>query len=90
MMPHLAGNPLGPGKNISFPSGNLSCLITSVLIGRDTLLRDNPISYPVQNGRAVEEIPAVTVSIALPVPQPVEKQVRQMRTATLKRENLQT
>jgi hypothetical protein len=43
-------------------------LIPSVLIGRDTLLRDNPICYPVQNGRDVLEIPAVNVNIALPVP----------------------
>jgi hypothetical protein len=56
------------------PEVEISCLVPSVLIGRDTLLRDNPISYPVQNGRDVEEIPAVTVSIALPVLRPVEMQ----------------
>jgi hypothetical protein len=72
------------------PEVEISCLITTVLIGRDTLLRDNPISYPVQNGREVEEIPAVTVSIALPVPQPVEKQVPTDEDGNPERENLQT
>ena len=38
----------------------------------NTLLRDNPVCFPVQNGGEVVEIPAVTVSIALPVSQPVE------------------
>jgi hypothetical protein len=52
----------------------ISCLIPSVLIGRDTLLRDNPICFPVQNGREVVEIPAITVSIALPVSQPIENE----------------
>jgi hypothetical protein len=46
------------------------CLIPSVLIGRDTLLRDNPICYPVQNGAEVVEIPAATVNVALPIPVP--------------------
>ena len=55
------------------PEAEISCLISSVLIGRDTLLRDNPICFPVQNERGVMEIPTVTVSIALPVPQPIEK-----------------
>lgn len=50
------------------PEGEISCLIPSVLIGRDTLLRDNPVCYPVQNDKDVLEIPAVTVSIAMPVP----------------------
>ena len=33
------------------PEGEISGLIPTVLIGRDTLLRDNPICYPVQNLR---------------------------------------
>jgi hypothetical protein len=55
------------------PEAEISCLISSVLIGRDTLLRDNPICFPVQNGREVVEVPAVTVNIALPLSQPIEK-----------------
>jgi hypothetical protein len=47
---------------------SISCLNTSVLIGKDTLLRDNPICFPVKNGNETTEIPAVTVSVALPVP----------------------
>jgi hypothetical protein len=56
------------------PEGEISGLIPTVLIGRDTLLRDNPICYPVQNLKEVVEIQAVTVSVALPVPQPVENE----------------
>jgi hypothetical protein len=36
------------------------------LIGADTILQDNPVSYPVQNGRDVVETPSVTVTISLP------------------------
>jgi len=50
------------------PETAFSCIVGSVLIGRETLLRDNPVCFPVQNGREVQEIPAVTLSIALPVP----------------------
>jgi hypothetical protein len=64
------------------PEGEISCLISSVLIGRDTLLRENPICYPVQNGREVVEIPALTVSIALPVPHPAGPQKTEEATAT--------
>lgn len=49
-------------------------LIPSTVIGGDTLLRDNPVSYPVQNGRETVEILAVTLSIAFPVPHPAAKE----------------
>lgn len=41
--------------------------IPSVVIGADTLLRDNPISFPVHNGKEPVETPAVTVTIAVPL-----------------------
>jgi hypothetical protein len=56
------------------PEREISCLISSVLIGRDTLLRDNPVCYPVQNGRDAVEVPAIVVSIALPAPQATQKE----------------
>ncbi len=56
------------------PEREISCLISSVLIGRETLLRENPVCYPIQNGREVVEIPALTVSIALPLPHFTELQ----------------
>jgi hypothetical protein len=59
-------------KKHIIPESEISCLNPSVLIGRDTLLRDNPICFPVKNGKDVIEIPAVTVSVALPVPLPTE------------------
>lgn len=40
--------------------------LSSVLIGADTILRDNPLSYPVQDGREAREIPAVIVPVPLP------------------------
>lgn len=41
--------------------------IPSVFIGADTLLRDNPISYPVRDAKRGEwELPAVVVTIAAP------------------------
>ena len=45
--------------------------IPSTVIGGDTLLRDNPVCFLVQNGREIVEIPAVTVNVALPVQHPV-------------------
>jgi len=41
--------------------------LPSVVIGADTILRDNPISYPVQDGNGeLTDMPAVTVTIAVP------------------------
>jgi riboflavin biosynthesis pyrimidine reductase len=41
--------------------------LSTILIGGDTLLRDNPPSYPVQDGREARETPAAIVSVPLPV-----------------------
>jgi hypothetical protein len=41
-------------------------LIPTVLIGGDTILRENPPSYPVQNGSTERDTPAVIVTIPLP------------------------
>lgn len=41
--------------------------LDSVLIGSDTLLRDNPVSFPVQYGKDTVEQPAIEITIALPV-----------------------
>jgi hypothetical protein len=49
---------------------DIMALIPSTVIGGDTLLRDNPVCYPVQNGRETVEIPALTVNVALPVQHP--------------------
>lgn len=41
--------------------------LSYVVIGVDTVLRDNPISYPVQDGPGnLTDTPAVTVTVALP------------------------
>ena len=42
--------------------------LPSVVIGADTILRDNPISYPVQDGGGEpRDIPAVTITVAVPI-----------------------
>jgi hypothetical protein len=56
------------------PQAGISFLISSVLVGRDALLQDNPICFRVQNGKGIAETPTLTVSIALPVPQPIKEQ----------------
>lgn len=44
--------------------------IPSTVIGGDTLLRDNPVSFPVQDGKiGLVERPAITVAIAAPLPE---------------------
>jgi hypothetical protein len=40
----------------------ISCSIPSVVIGHDTLLRDNPVCYPVQDVKGNFEIPAIVVT----------------------------
>lgn len=51
---------------------DIRSLIPSVVIGADTLLRDNPISFPVQNGGDAVETPAISVMIAVPVSTTIE------------------
>jgi hypothetical protein len=65
------------------PESEISCLIPNVLIGRDTLLRDNPICFPVQSGREVLEVPAVVVNVALPVPQPTEERSQKIEEGSV-------
>jgi hypothetical protein len=46
---------------------DISSRIGAELIGADTLLRDNPLSYPVNDGKdGLREIPAVTLTISMP------------------------
>jgi hypothetical protein len=42
--------------------------IPSVYIGGDTILRDNPISFPIKDGITESDTPAITVTVALPTP----------------------
>ena len=42
--------------------------IPSTLIGGETLLRDNPVCFVVQNDARMIETPAVEVTVALPTP----------------------
>jgi hypothetical protein len=43
--------------------------IPSTVIGSDTLLRDNPVSFPVQDGRlGLMERPAIVITVAAPLP----------------------
>lgn len=48
---------------------DISSQLSSVLIGADVILSENPISYPVHDGTRGEwDTPAVTVTVALPAP----------------------
>lgn len=54
-------------KKYIAPEGDIISLIPAIPIGRDTLLRDNPVSYPVRDAKRGEwEAPAITVTIAVP------------------------
>ena len=53
-------------KKFIAPENEIVATIPRTLIGADTILKDNPVSYPVQNGRDVVETPSVTVTISLP------------------------
>ena len=46
---------------------DIFCGLPSVFIGRETLLRENPVSFPVRNRNGLSEVPAAMISVALPV-----------------------
>jgi len=50
------------------PENDIICIIPRTFIGQETLLRDNPICYPVRGLHAESETPAVEVTIPFPVP----------------------
>jgi hypothetical protein len=55
-------------KKIIVPEGDVVSLIPAVPIGRDTLLRENPICCPVRDLKRGEwETPAIVVTVAVPV-----------------------
>jgi hypothetical protein len=52
------------------PENDIRCSIASTFIGQETLLRDNPVCYPVSHGlHGDSEIPAVQVTVPFPVNQ---------------------
>ena len=53
-------------KKFIVPEGDILCIIPSTVIGGETLLRDNPVCYPVHDMHGEREIPAVEVTIPLP------------------------
>lgn len=54
-------------KKIIVPEGDVVALIPSVPIGRDTLLRENPVCCPVRDLKRGEwETPAIMVTVAVP------------------------
>jgi len=54
-------------KKFIVPEGDILCIIPSTVIGGETLLRDNPVCYPVRDMDGEREIPAVEVTIPFPV-----------------------
>jgi hypothetical protein len=75
-------------KKIIVPEGDVVSLIPSVPIGRDTLLRDNPVSCPVRDLKRGEwETPALMVTVAVPFsaaapPKVVEEAEKQDESAS--------
>jgi hypothetical protein len=59
------------------PENDIRCSIPRTFIGQETLLRDNPICYPVSHGlHGDSEIPAVQVTVPFPVaPSPQNNQM---------------
>jgi hypothetical protein len=55
-------------KKFIVPEADVLCIIPSTVIGGETLLRDNPVCYPVRDMHGEREIPAVEVTIPFPVP----------------------
>jgi len=54
-------------KKIIIPEGDVVSLIPSIPIGRDTLLRENPVCCPVRDLKRGEwETPAIMVAVAVP------------------------
>src|ERR1700733_4468137 len=49
------------------PEGDIACIIPSVVIGGETILRDNPICYPVRDLNGECETPAVSLTIPIPL-----------------------
>lgn len=57
------------GKKHIIHEEDILSSIPRVVIGADTILRDNPICYPVHDGKhGITETPALTVTIAIPRP----------------------
>jgi hypothetical protein len=49
------------------PEEDIRCVIPQVVIGGDTLLRNNPVCYLVRDLKGERETPAVEVTVPLPV-----------------------
>jgi hypothetical protein len=61
-------NAVWTNKKIIVPEGDVVSLIPTVPIGRDTLLRENPVCCPVRDAKRGEwETPAIAVIVAVPV-----------------------
>lgn len=56
-------------KKFIVPENDLLCIIPNTVIGGETLLRDNPVSYPVRDMNGERETPAIEVTIPFPVAQ---------------------
>jgi hypothetical protein len=54
------------------PENDIRCGIPRTFIGQETLLRDNPICYPVTDLQGEHETLAVEVTVPFPVTQPTQ------------------
>jgi hypothetical protein len=67
--PHVTG---WTKKKFIVPENDILCIIPSNVLGEETLLRDNPVCYPVRDMRGERETPAFEVTILFPVPGALE------------------
>ena len=59
-------------KKFIVPENDILSIIPSTVLGGETLLRDNPVCYPVRDMHGEREIPAVEVTVPLPLPGALE------------------
>jgi hypothetical protein len=55
------------GKKCIVHEEEIISQVSSVYIGSEVILEDNPVSYPVRDGAQEFEAPTVTVTVALPM-----------------------
>lgn len=56
------------------PEGDIIAIIPRVVIGADTILRDNPVCFPVHDPKlGMIEIAAITATVAVPAPEKAQQ-----------------
>jgi hypothetical protein len=60
------------------PENDIRCSIPRTFIGQETLLRDNPVSYPVSHGlHGDSDTPAVLITVPFPVNRSAQEDIKE-------------